>query len=374
MSAHHRHFAGIFIMSMLPALGSGCGRKAGASSDSDLPRPVQDLPQGLVIPEGSPMRTRVKVEAIAARPVHHELNVPATAEADPAKMAKISPPLPGRVVKLFVRLGEAVKQGAPLFTLDSSDLVAAQTDYLKARSAEAQANRAVARQKDLVDHGIGAKRELEQAETERDLAHSELERAGTRLRLLGMDPGQVGRPLQVRAPVSGRIIDLATASGEYQNDPAAVLMIVADLSTIWVTANVPEKDIQRVAVGEDALIDFSAYPGQRLVGRVQFIGEVLAPETRSVKVRIELDNPGGRLKPGMFARVTLRGTELPELLVPPAALVVRADKSYLFVEKAPWTFERRVVEVGDALPEGTCIVRGLAAGERIVTANTIVFP
>jgi cobalt-zinc-cadmium efflux system membrane fusion protein len=133
-------------------------------------------------------------------------------------------------------------------------------------------------------------------------------------------------------------------------------------------------DIQRVAVGEDALIDFSAYPGQRLVGRVQFIGEVLAPETRSVKVRIELDNPGGRLKPGMFARVTLRGTELPELLVPPAALVVRADKSYLFVEKAPWTFERRVVEVGDALPEGTCIVRGLAAGERIVTANTIVFP
>ena len=374
MSAHHRHFAGILMMSMLPALGSGCGRKAGASSDSDLPRPVQDLPQGLFIPDGSPMRARIKVEAITARPVRHEMNVPATAEADPAKMARISPPLPGRVVKLLVRLGEAVKQGAPLFTLDSSDLVAAQTDYLKARSAEAQANRAVARQKDLVEHGIGAKRELEQAETERDLAHSELERAGTRLRLLGMDPGQVGRPLQVRAPVSGRIIDLATASGEYQNDPAAVLMTVADLSTIWVTANVPEKDIQRVAVGEEALIDFSAYPGQRLLGRVQFIGEVLSPETRSVKVRIELDNPGGRLKPGMFARVTLRGKELPELLVPPAALVVRADKSYLFVEKAPWTFERRVVEVGDALPEGTCIVRGLAAGARIVPANTIVFP
>ena len=320
------------------------------------------------------MRARIKVEAIAARPVRHELNVPATAEADPAKMAKISPPLPGRVVKLFVRLGEAVKQGSPLFTLDSSDLVAAQTDYLKARSAEAQTDRALARQKDLVEHGIGAKRDLEHAETERELAHSELERAATRLRLLGMDPGQVGRPLQVRAPVSGRIIDLATASGEYQNDPAAVLMTVADLSTIWVTANVPEKDIQRVSVGDEASIDFSAYPGQRFVGRVQFIGEVLVPETRSVKVRIELDNPGGRLKPGMFARVSLRGKESPELLVPPAALVVRADKSYLLVEKAPWTFERRVVEVGDALPEGTCILRGLAPGERIVTANAIVFP
>ncbi len=374
MTAHHRHLANWLVLPLVLALGNGCGRKAGASSDGELPRPVQDLPQGLVIPDGSPMRTRIKVEAIAPRPVRHELNVPATAEADPAKMAKISPPLPGRVVKLFVRLGEAVKQGAPLFTLDSADLVAAQTDYLKARSAEAQTDRALARQKDLVEHGIGAKRELEQAETERDLAHSELERAGTRLRLLGMDLGQVGRPLQVRAPVSGRIIDLATTSGEYQNDPAAVLMTVADLSTIWVTANVPEKDIQRVSVGDEALIDFSAYPGERFVGRVQFIGEVLAPETRSVKVRIELDNPGGRLKPGMFARVTLRGKESPELLVPPAALVVRADKSYLFVEKAPWTFERRVVEVGDALPEGTCILRGLAPGERIVTANTIVFP
>jgi cobalt-zinc-cadmium efflux system membrane fusion protein len=318
------------------------------------------------------MRARIKVEAISTRPVRHELNV--SAVADPAKMAKISPPLPGRVVKLFVRLGEAVKQGAPLFTLDSSELVAAQSDYLKARSAEAQANRALARQKDLVEHGIGAKRDLEQAETDRELARSELERAGTRLRLLGMDLGQVGKPLQVRAPVSGRIIGLDTTSGEYQNDPAAVLMTVADLSTIWVTANVPEKDIQRVAVGDEAAIDFSAYPGERFTGPVQFIGEVLAPETRSVKVRIELDNPGGRLKPGMFARVALRGKESPELLVPSAALVVRADKSFLLVEKAPWTFERRVVEVGEALPEGTCILRGLVPGERIVTANTIVFP
>jgi cobalt-zinc-cadmium efflux system membrane fusion protein len=374
MFVYPRHSANFLVLLLVTAFGSACDRRAGASSDADLPRTVQDLPQGLVIPEGSPMRRRVKVEAIAARSVRHELNVPATAEADPTKMAKISPPLPGRVVKLFVRLGEAVKQGAPLFTLDSSDLVAAQTDYLKARSAEAQADRALARQKDLCEHGIGAKRDLEQTETEHELAHSELERAGTRLRLLGMDPGQVGKPLQVRAPVSGRIIDLATASGEYQNDPAAVLMTVADLSTIWVTANVPEKDIQRVSIDDEAQIDFSAYPGQRFTGRVQFIGEVLVPETRSVKVRIELDNPGGRLKPGMYARVTLRGKESPELLVPPAALVVRADKSFLLVEKAPWTFERRAVEVGDTLPEGTCILRGLAPGERIVTANTIVFP
>ncbi len=306
--------------------------------------------------------------------VRHELNVPATAEADPAKMAKVSPPMPGRVVKLLVRLGEAVKQGTPLFTLDSPDLVAAQTDFLKARSAVSQAERAYARQKDLCEHGIGAKRDLEQAETERDVAKSEMNRATTRLRLLGINPGLVGRPVTVRAPVSGRIIDLNVAPGEYQNDPAAVLMTVADLSTIWVTANVPEKDIQRVVVGEDAAIDFAAYPGEHFTGRVAFVGEVLMTATRTVRVRIELANGHGRLKPGMFARVILRDKEAPEIVVPTTALQVRGDRSYLYVEKAPWTFERRAVEPGETLPDGICISRGLSAGERVATLNTIVFP
>jgi membrane fusion protein, heavy metal efflux system len=355
-------------------MAGSCGKSAGAHPPSE-PSPVFVISaEGLFVPEASPLRRQLQVATIQPRVVRHELNVPATAEADPAKMAKVSPPVPGRVVKLLVRLGEAVKQGTPLFTLDSPDLVAAQTDFLKARSAQSQADRAYARQKDLCEHGIGAKRDMEQAETERDVAKTELERATTRLRLLGIDPGLVGRPVTVRAPVSGRIIDLNVAPGEYQNDPAAVLMTVADLSSIWVTANVPEKDIQRVTVGEDAVIDFAAYPGEHFAGRVAFVGEVLMTETRTVRVRIELANPTGRLKPGMFARVTLRDKETPEIVVPTTALQVRADRSYLYVEKTPWTFERRGVEPGETLSDGICIASGLSAGERVATLNTIVFP
>jgi len=153
-----------------------------------------------------------------------------------------------------------------------------------------------------------------------------------------------------------------------------VLMVVADLSTIWVTAQVPEKDIQRVRMGEDARVQFSAYPGERFTGRVQFIGDVLAPETRTVKVRIQLANPQHRLKPGMFARVTLEGEEAPELVVPSSALLVRGDKTFLFVEKAPWTFERRPVETGEPLATGVSVAQGLSSGERIITANTILLP
>jgi cobalt-zinc-cadmium efflux system membrane fusion protein len=306
--------------------------------------------------------------------VRHELDVPASAEADPAKITKISPPLQGRVVKLMVRLGDAVKQGAPLLSFDSPDLAAAQSDYLKARSARELAARALRRQKDLTEHGIGAQKDLEQVESDHSQAASELARAETRLRLLGMEPGDVGHPLTVRSPISGRVIDLGTAPGQYQNDPAAVLMVVADLSTVWVTAQVPEKDIQRVRLGDDARVNFSAYPGEPFQGRVRFIGDVLAPETRTVKVRIELPNADHRLKPGMFARVTLQGRASPELVVPASSLLVRGDHSYLLVEKAPWVFERRPVEVSEPLAMGLAVTRGLSAGERVVTANTILFP
>jgi cobalt-zinc-cadmium efflux system membrane fusion protein len=353
---------------------SGCTSDARAGVDAGAAPSFEERGEALFVPERSPLRERLPVAAVSPRPVRHELTVPATAEADPARITKISAPLAGRVSKLLVHLGDAVEKGAPLFTFDSPDLVAAQSDYLKGRSAEGQTARALKRQRDLAEHGIGARKDLEQAESDYDQAKSEYARAETRLRLLGIEPGEVSRALTVRAPISGRVIDLATAPGQYQNDPTAVLMVIADLRTIWVSAQVPEKDIRRVEVGEDAAVQFGAYPGERFSGRVQFVGDVLAPETRTVKVRIALPNEHHHFKPGMFAQVTVLGPEAPELVVPSSALLVRGDRSFLFVEKAPFTFERRPVEVGEPLAAGVPVTRGISSGERIVTANTILFP
>jgi membrane fusion protein, heavy metal efflux system len=363
---------GLFVAALA---GSGCARDARANAPADEPAPAFEQRGGdLIVPERSPLRERLLVAPVSPQRVRHELEVPATVEADPAKITKISPPLQGRVVQLMVHLGQAVQKGAPLYSFDSPDLAAVQSDYLKAKSAEVLTRRSLKRQQDLFEHGIGARKDLEQADSDCDSARSELGRTSARLQLLGMDPGEVGQPLVVRAPITGRIIDLATAPGQYQNDPAAVLMVVADLSTVWVTAQLPEKDIQRVSVGDDARLQFSAYPGERFEGRVQFIGDVLALETRTVRVRIQLANERHRLKPGMFARVTLQGKESPELVVPASALLVRGDKSFLFVEKAPWTFERRPVELGEPLAMGISVTHGLSAGERIVTADTILLP
>ena len=367
-------FAPFAAVVLAGALGcSGC-KKASGDTDSTPAPMAERRGDDIFLPEGSPLRTRIKVDAVKAEDVQRQLLAPAAVEAVPTQMAKIAPPLAGRVVKLFVHFGDVVKPGTPLFSLDSADLVSAQSDYLKAKSALAQAELNLARQKDLTAHGIGAQRELEQAQTEHDTAQDELERTKDRLSLLHVGPGNVGGLLTVTSPINGRVIDLSTAPGQYQNDPATVLMIVADLSTVWVTANVQEKDIRRVSQGDEAVATFVAYPGESFKGNVLFVGDLLDPETRTIKVRVAFVNPETRLKPGMFATVTFKNKAIPEVVVPTTAIVLSGEKSQVYVEKAPWTFEKRAVELGDQLSGRVAIARGIDVGDRIVIENAVMLP
>jgi cobalt-zinc-cadmium efflux system membrane fusion protein len=337
-----------------------------------VPAPFVRRGDRIEVPEGSPLRPRLKVEALQPRSVRRSLDAPAEVEADPARLARVTAPLPGRIVQLFVRFGDAVQKGQPLLEMDSPDLVGAQTDYLRAKSALAQADRTLSRQQDLRQAGIGAAREVEQAQTDRDLARSELERATLRLKLLGIDPGALGRPLTVRAPVSGRVVEYKVAPGEYRNDLADPLMTIADLSLVWATASVQEKDIRRVQPGEDAVVTLGAYPGEKWTGKVLFVGDLLKAETRTIPVRVALPNEERRLRPGMFGSVRFTESAASELVIPPAAVVLLGDASFVFVEVAPWQFERRRVTPGAMIEGLTLISEGLRPGERIVTENAVL--
>ena len=154
----------------------------------------------VVVPEGSPLRSRIKVEPATEQLIQSQLLAPASVEADPTRLARISPPLSGRVEKLLVHLGDRVEKGQPLLILNAPDLAQAQADFVKAQSGLAHTQKTYARQKDLNEHGIGAQRELEQAETDRTVAQSELGRARKRLEQLGMSvDGPVG-PLWCARP------------------------------------------------------------------------------------------------------------------------------------------------------------------------------
>ncbi len=326
----------------------------------------------LVIPEGSTLRDRLRVEALTVRPVRRALEAPAHVEADPARIARITPPLPGRVVSVAVHFGQEVRRGDTLLTLDAPELVGAQTEYLDARTALAQADRSLARQRDLSSHGIASRADLETAETQQEIASAEVARATSRLRLLGVSGGAVGRPLVLRAPIAGRVVDLHVSMGEFHSDLAAPLLTIADLSTVWVTADVQERDLARVSVGMQVHAELAAYPDAPVTGEVLYVGDLLDPATRTLPVRIAFDNPELRLHPGMFARVTFEATALPEIVVPQTAIVLRGDSNVVFVETAPWTFEPREVTLGPPLGDALVVTHGLDAGDRVVVQNAVL--
>lgn len=355
---------------------ASCGHEAQpveAAEERAAPAMTQEHGH-IVVPEGSPLRERLTVEALEARPVRRALEAPAHVEADPARVARITPPLAGRVVTLAVHFGQEVQQGDTLLTIDSPDLAAAQSEFLDAQAGLAQADRNLARQQDLHEHGIAPRADLENAQTQREIAAAELERATSRLRLLGVRGGSIGRPLTVRAPISGRVVELHVSVGEFHSDLAEPLMTIADLSTVWVTADVQERDLSRVELGMQVSAELAAYPDTPVPGQVLYIGDLLDPETRTLPVRIAFENADLRLHPGMFARVTFEETARPEIIVPQTAVVLRGDHNVVFVElpSTPWTFEEREVTLGPPVGDELVVTQHLDPGDRVVVQNAVL--
>jgi cobalt-zinc-cadmium efflux system membrane fusion protein len=326
------------------------------------------------VPDGSPLRGKLTVGPVAQRDIQRKLVLPAVVEADPARTVKVLPPVTGRVTDLKVQLGERVVQGQELAVIDSGDLAQAYSDIEKARSVLTYTKKALDRQLGLEKAGGAAIKDREQAQSDYDQAVAELERAQSRLRAIGVpaDQKEQSRLLTLKAPAAGSVIDLQVARGAFLNDPTAAIMTIADLGTVWVTANVPERDTALVTQGQDVDVVFSAYPGEVFAGKVLFISDVLDPDTRRTKIRIAFDNPAMKLKPNMFADATFLAPRQTMQVVPTQALVLKEETDRVFVEVAPWTFEPRPVEVGFQQNDQAVVERGLKAGERIVVKGGVL--
>jgi membrane fusion protein, heavy metal efflux system len=328
----------------------------------------------VIVPEGSPLRAKLTIEPVAEQQVQRTLVLPAVVEADPSRLVKVLPPLAGRITQLKVQLGERVKEGQPLVVLDSPDLGTAYADHERSTVLLDLARKNRDRARDLAKIGGAAVRELQQAETDYVTADAEHTRADARLRQIGVNPESKdqSRTVTITAPIAGSVIDLDVGAGAFWNDPNASLMTVANLSSIWVTANVPEKDTALVAKGQPVEVVFAAYPNEVFKGQVLFISDVLDSDTRRTKVRIAFSNPEIRLKPNMFANVTFLTPPQTVATVPAAALVMKNDGDRVFVEVAPWTFVPRSVEVNYQQGNSAVIKSGLAAGERAVVKGGVL--
>ena len=320
------------------------------------------------------MRGALAIAPVGLQDVERSVVLPAVVEADPAHLIKVAPPLAGRVMQLNVQLGERVTAGQPLVVIDSPDLAQAYADYDRAKVQLTLTLQARDRQRGLAKIGGAAEKDLQQAETDYASAVAEFRRTEARLKQIGVDADtkSEARDVTVSAPMAGSIIDLEVAPGEYWNDATQPLMTIADLNTVWVTASVPETDTTLVAKGQPVEVVLPAYPGEVFKGNVLFVSDVVDTDTRRTKVRIAFDNPGTRLRPGMFANVTFFAPTQQVAVVPTSALVLKDDLTQVYVETAPWKFEARTVDLGFQQGDEVALKSGVKPGERVVTKGGVL--
>jgi cobalt-zinc-cadmium efflux system membrane fusion protein len=335
--------------------------------------PFSRIGNRIVVPPSSLLRSKLVVEDAATKEVARELVLPAVVEADPARTVNVMPPVTGVVVDLMAQLGGRVVKGEQLAVIDSSDLAQAISDEEKARSALKLTKQTLDRLLILEKTSAIAVKDREQAQSDYAQAQSELERTDARLRAIGapMDQKANSRLLSVKSPVSGSVISLQVAPGAYLNDPTAAMMTIANLDTVWVTANVPEKDVSFIFTGQTVKVAFASYPDRVFNGKVLFISDVIEPDTRRNKVRIAFENADKALKPNMFANVTFVAPSVTRIMVPNSALLMTNDRTSVFVEVASWAFERRDVEIAYQEGAAAAIKSGLEPGERVVVKGGV---
>ena len=276
---------------------------------------------------------------------------------DERRMSQVTSYTAGRVERLFANFtGDVVRRGDAVAAIYSPDLYATQQEYL------------VALQNRDRMHGAGF-------ESARDAAYELAASARRRLLLSGMTAGQVAtlertrRPIQsttIVSPVSGIVTRKLVVEQQYvaQGQP---LVELADLSTVWIEADVYEQQLANVRVGERAAIEANAIPGRTFEGRVSFIVPLIEGATRTARVRIELPNPGVALKPDMFVTVRISGAPAaPQVMVPATALIDRGQSQFVWVETAPGSYEPRQVQAGARSGEMVAIVSGIAEGDNVV--------
>jgi cobalt-zinc-cadmium efflux system membrane fusion protein len=323
--------------------------------------------------------------------VHRDF--PATVVPNHHATADITALVRGRVVDVYADLGQQVKAGDLLAILYSSELGMAQSSYLKAVAKLYVAERAYERAEMLLKEKVIGLAESQRRQGDMLSLRAEKREAQDRLRLLGMSEEHIRQLdkeqkilsyVPLTAPFDSRVIARNLTKGEVV-EVTEKLFTVADLSEVWVLANIPEKDIPFIrsvsqATGSqtspvDQLVEvlMTAYPGEVFHGKVTYIGDVLDVETRTMNLRLELPNPDRKLKPHMYA--TIRVHSLPEhnvLMIPEQAVQRERDRRFVFVQRDATTFEARDVTLGEANGELIKILDGLREGEPVVMKGAFI--
>jgi membrane fusion protein, heavy metal efflux system len=343
-----------------------------ATSNTPLPDVVIPLSQDAV------ERAGIVVAPIASGMSSTEIRLPGVVEPNAYRQVVVTPLVAGRVTKVGPALGDRVRPGQTLVEIYSPALAEAQTRYVSAKAMLDAHDRELQRAQKLVEIGAASRQELEKIHAEHAAQTAATQSARSQLELLGVSASaldtmasghSVSASTNVPAPIDGVVTERGANVG-LNVDPATKLFTVVDLSTVWVVADLYEKDFSRIRVGSKATITTSARPDFTLRGRVSYIDPQVSADTRTAKVRIEVPNPGGELRLGMYADVVVAGapgTSTPR--VPRNAMQNVGDRTVVYLAnlKEPGKFVEREVRLGQASGEQVDVVSGVQPGDVVVT-------
>ena len=314
----------------------------------------------------------IKVEELKAQSLVDQVVLTATIRANQDRIAHVAPRVSARIVKVNANLGEKVRLGQPLALLDSIELGEAHSTYRQAQSQFSLAKSDFERAQKLKADEIIPEKDYLRARTEFEKARVSLRAAKDKLTLLDSahqesETGPISQ-FPVKAPFAGTVIEKNAVLGELAQ-PDKSNFTIADLSTLWIEANLFEKDLGKVRVGAAAGVTVNAYPGEVFKGRLTYISSTVDKESRTVQARVEVPNADGRLKPEMFATASIDTASTSKTLtLPQEAVLLVNGQQMAFVQEAGG-FEPRAVELGDKVGGRVVVRSGLKEGEQIVVAG-----
>ncbi len=367
--------------SLSASLLAGCGDKPAPEKDitqseknepaskAAAPQQEKGAEKLLVLSAEEAQRAGIQVQKLELQEKAEQVTVTATIQANQDRLAHVAPRVPGRIVKVNASLGDRVKAGQALALLDSIELGEARSAYMQAASEAAVAQAGFERAQRLQADAIIPEKDYLRARAEHEKARASLRAAADKLTMMGVSPErQSGSVFPLAAPFAGTVIEKHAILGELRAADESAFT-VADLSTLWIEADLFEKDLARVRPGAQASVIVSAYPGEVFKGKLTYISSVVDKESRTVKARVEVPNPDGRLKPEMFATAAIHtGSSTKALLLPEDAVLLVQGQPTVFVAEKDG-FEPRTVEVGERAQGRVVIKSGVAAGETVVTSG-----
>jgi membrane fusion protein, heavy metal efflux system len=320
------------------------------------------------------LQQQVKLQTVGMSDIRETLRIPGSVQVDEQRMARIGASVTGRITDIDVVLGQDVKQGQVLATVNSTELAQNQLLYIKAMQQISLQTKAVERARLLLNADVISAAEVQRREAELSAAQAELNAARDQLMILGMSSGAIAQLSKsgqihsfssVSARLAGTIISRKVNLGQVVQ-PAEELFIVADLSHVWAVAEVPEQQVGLIQEGEEVMIEIPALNNRQFKGKLIYVGDIVNPQTRTVTVRTDLENTDDTIKPDMLVSMVVQSLPTPKLAVPMQGIVRENDRDHVFVQIAPNKFRLREVVLGPEFQGMATVESGVVAGDVVV--------